>query len=219
MGITNLDALDLGTVLKGIGSATAALLLGSGTSSNPETSSAADKNFLGFWVSNSAASGTTRGMYLRLYLTGGAGGEALRAFNTVSNNAPVDTVNGAHISLNFGASAGNVTGLGTALRATLHVPDRSLGGTTAAVQAELYTDGASAALGGVTSFLRAVADGAGKAAIDTSGYLFEIAGLTPATGKLCYIHTGTAPANTNGSLRIRIGSTSYYIMLYAAEAP
>jgi len=86
------------------------------------------------------------------------------------------------------------------------------------VQAELYTDGASAALGGLASFLRMVADGAGKAAIDTSGYLFNIAGLTPATGKLCYINTGTAPANTNGSLRINIGGTAYYIMLYSQQA-
>ncbi len=212
MGKTNLDSLELGSV------ETAAVLLGAGSSSSQISTASADKNFLGFWVSSSAASGTARGMYLRLYLTGGSGGEAVRAFTTVSNNAPADTVNGAHISLNFGASAGNITGLGTAVRATLHVPNRSLGGTAAAVQAELYTDGASSALGGLTSFLRLVADGDGKAAIDTSGYLFELAGLTPATGKLCYVHTGTAPANTNGSLRVRIGGTAYYIMLYSAEA-
>jgi hypothetical protein len=93
-------------------------------------------------------------MYLRLYLTGGAGGEALRAFCTVSSNTPADTVNGAHISLSFGATIGNVTGLGTAVRATLHVPNRALTGNCAAIQAELYADGASSANGGVLSFVR-----------------------------------------------------------------
>lgn len=175
--------------------------------------------FLNLYGANSAATGTSRGIYTRLYLTGGAGGEAIRAFCTVSSNAPTDTVNGAHLSLNFGSSAGNVTGLGTAARCTLHIPNRSLTGTTAAVQAELYADGASSALGGVTSFLRCVADGnaTGVAEIDTSGYFMDVQGLTSASGKLFYANAA-ASGNHAASLRIRVGSTAYYIHLWSAQA-
>jgi hypothetical protein len=130
------------------------LILGSGKSTSYKSSSVANKNFISFYLGSAAVSGTSRGMYLRLYLTGGAGGEAARIYTTVSHDAPADTVNGAHISLSFGATAGNVTGLGTAVRATLHVPNRALTGNCAAVQAELYADGASSANGGVLSFVR-----------------------------------------------------------------
>jgi hypothetical protein len=130
------------------------LILGSGKSASYKSTLVADKNFLSFYLGSAAINGTSRGMYLRLYLTGGAGGEAARIFTTVGNNTPADTVNGAHISLSFGATVGNVTGLGTAVRATLHVPNRALGGTCAAIQAELYADGASSANGGVLSFVR-----------------------------------------------------------------
>src|SRR5512147_241355 len=98
----------------------AALLHGGGTSTYPLTTSTADKNFMGYWVKSAATSGTSRGLYVREYLTAGAGGEAIRGYTTVSSNTPADTVNGAHISLDFGASAGNVTGEGQAVRATLH---------------------------------------------------------------------------------------------------
>jgi hypothetical protein len=151
------------------------LILGSGKSTSYKSTSLADKNFLSFYLGSAAVSGTSRGMYLRLYLTGGAGGEAARIFTTVSNDAPADTVNGAHISLNFGASAGNVTGLGTAVRATVHVPNRSLGGTGAALLAELYSDGASSTIGGKWACVRLVNGGnaTGIAAIDDTAYAEE----------------------------------------------
>jgi hypothetical protein len=69
------------------------LILGSGKSTSYKSTSVADKNFLSFYLGSAATSGTSRGMYLRLYLTGGAGGETLRAFCTVSNNTG-ETVTG-----------------------------------------------------------------------------------------------------------------------------
>jgi hypothetical protein len=191
-----------------------AVLGGSGTSTSPLTDATASPNFLGFWVKSSATSGTARGIYMRLYVTAGAGGEAGRFYTTVSSNTPADTVNGVHCSLDFGASAGNVTGLGTAGRFTLTVPGRSLGGTTAAIQAELWLE-TSAALGGTCSFIRCVADGAGKAAVDTSGFFFEIAGLTANTDKL---FRASAPGTLAASLRCKVGGTTYYLPLYSAAA-
>lgn len=195
--------------------ASAGILHGAGTSSAPFIESTASKNFLSYYLSSAAASGTTRGMYLRLYLTGGAGGESLRAFTTVSSNTPADTVNGVHSSLNFGSSAGNITGLGTALRATLHVPNRSLGGTTAPLQAEVWGDGSNAALGGLTSFLRLVAAGTPTTIMDANGFLMDIQGLTGGTGSLFRV---AAPATLAASLKIRVGSTTYYLPLYSAQA-
>lgn len=200
--------------------ATAALLLGGGTSTTKLTTSTANKNFIGFWLDSAATSGTSRGLYQRLYLSGGAGGEAIRAFTTVSDDTPADTCNGIHSSLNFGASAGNITGLGTAVRATLHIPTRSLGGTVAAVQAEIYGDGASGAIGGVASFLRCVSDGHADAkdSLDDNGFLMDIDGLTAGAAHL--FRTGLTAATLNAActcaLRIQVGSISYFIPIATA---
>lgn len=192
----------------GIGASTTAVLLGTGDTTTPYSDSNADKNFHGYWLKSTATSGTTRGIYQRLYLSSGAGGEAARYFTTVENATPADTCNGAHISINFGSSAGNITGLGTAVRATFHVPNRSLTGTTAPLQAELYSDGASSAIGGTTSFIRAVNDGnaSGIASVDTNAHFVELSGLTAGSGKL-WESAGTV----GQSLRINSGGTNYYI--------
>lgn len=193
------------------------LVAGSGKSASHKLSSVANKNFLSFYFGSSAISGTSRGMYLRLYLNSGAGGEALRAFSTVSSNTPADTVNGAHISLSFGASAGNVTGLGTALRATVHVPDRSLGGTGAALQAELYSDGASSTIGGKWACVRLVNDGnaTGIAAVDDTAYAFSFSGFTGGSGNVLSA-AGNEPTWSSATVKIRCwdetGSRALYLI-------
>lgn len=203
-------------------SAHAGLVAGSGTSATPcDLSTTADKHALSFYFTTAAATGTSRGMYLRQYLTGGAGGEALRVFNTVSNNTPADTVNGAHISLNFGASAGNVTGLGTAVRATLHVPNRALTGTTAAIQAEVYADGSSSSVSGTCSLIRGIVDGeaTGKAACDSSVFLLDLtatAGAYNSGEMIVASNSGTI----TGALKVRInGATKYIPYIDSAVAP
>lgn len=194
-----------------------ALLAGIGTSTVQPESAEANKNWLSFFVKSTATSGTSRGMYLRLYLPSNAGGEALRAFTTVSSNTPADTVNGAHISLSFGASAGNVTGESQALRSTFHLGNRTMTGANAAIKAELWADGSSSDINGTTSFLRFSAGGnaTGVAKIDTSGYFFAIDGLTASSGKLFRV---AAPSTLAASLRVLIGATAYYLPLYSAQA-
>lgn len=185
-----------------------------GTSGSPVTEDTANMKFMAFYFDNGATSGDNRGMYLRQYLTGaGGGGDAMRVFSTVSDVA-ASTVHGAHISLSLG-STGSVTGLGVAVRGTVHVPNALSGGTYAALQAEIYGDGASADVSGATefSFLRLVADGATadvKATVDTAGYLFSLHGLTVGSGKLFQANTAAAASH---ALRINIGGTDYFIML------
>ena len=141
----------------------------------------------------------------------------MRAFCTVSSNTPADTVNGAHISLNFGSSAGNVTGLGTALRATVHVPNRSLGGTGAALQAELYSDGASSTIGGKWACVRLVNDGnaTGIAAVDDTGHAFSFAGFTGGSGNVLSA-AGNEPTWASATVKVRCwdetGSRALYLI-------
>jgi hypothetical protein len=174
------DGVDTGIGGKGIDfgkTNSSALLHGAGTSSSKVTTSTAGAKFLSYYLANSAASGDNRGMYLRLYLTGGGGGEAARIFTSLSSAA--GTAHGAHISLNFSAGS-QITGLGVAARCTLHIPNAASGsGTLAAVQAEIYSDGASSDPAGATmSAFRVVNDGnaSGKADVDDDLYLFNFGG-------------------------------------------
>ena len=194
-----------------------ALMIGAGTTGTPvEAGTIADKNFIGWWLKTTATSGTTRGMYLRLYLNSGAGGEAARLFTTVSSDTPADTVNGAHVSLSFGASAGNVTGLGTALRATLHVPNRALTGTTAAVKAELTADGASSSNSGLMGFFRATLGGnaTGAATVEDTANLLVFSGGTNASGNVVGALNGNEPTWTSktGLIRVNLNGVTAYLV-------
>ncbi len=194
------------------------ILGGAGISGDLATGATAG-NFLEFRLDGSAAAGTYRGMYMRLHLTGGAGGEALRGYTHVEDNTPDDTCNGAHLSLAFGSSAGNITGLGTAARNTLEVPNRSLGGTTGAVMAEIWAAGASSANGGLMSLLRCVIDGesTGKAALEDNVNLIEISTGTNGSGNLVSA-VGNEPTWSSATHKIRIvanGVTMYLVAVLA----
>lgn len=200
-----------------ISTQTSGSILKSGTSGTPISGgTTADRNFYQIYLTSAATTGTTRGIYNRLYLTAGAGGESLRAFTTVSNDAPVDTVNGAHISLSFGTSAGNITGLGTASRNTLHIPGRAINGTITAVQAEIFGDAASGAIGGTASFIRMLTAGHANLtdSFDTNGYIFDISGLTANTGKV--LEVGTGMGTVTGTLRFKLNGANAYLAYYSA---
>lgn len=118
---------------------TAALLQGSGTSAAPTSTATAGKNFLGYWVKSTATSGDARGLYMRLYLAGAGGGEAVRAYATAqaANVATGGTINGIHASLSLDASA-SISGQGFAGRFTFDAAadTRTLNGNCAPVLIE-----------------------------------------------------------------------------------
>ena len=197
--------------------ANTSLLAGAGSSANPLLDNAEQNyNFFGWWLKASGTTGTTRALYLRLYLDAGAGGEAVRAFTTVNSNTPADTVNAIHASLSFGASAGNVTGEGQAVRATLQIPARALNGTMSAVNAEIWSESASSDVGGTMAFLRFVEGGTqgGLDNFDTKGYLFTVEGTTDGAAKIFH---AAAPTTLAASLRVKVGATTYYLPLYSAH--
>ena len=205
------------TNANGITSDTPLVLAGNSTT-RLKTSSANTK-FLQYYFENTATSGDNRAMYLRLYLSGaGSGGEAARIFTTI-NDVAGGTAHGAHISLNFG-STGELTGLGVAVRGTLHVPDDAgwTGGTLSAIQAEIYADGTASDPDGITelSFIRVVNGGHtnGKADVEDDAFAFSFQGFTSATGNMIYENT---TADSDATIRVKIGATTYYMMLKDAE--
>ena len=213
--VSNFDAIQLDAQA---GGDISALLLGAGTSSDPATVATADTNFIEFRCQNTATSGDNRLIYNRLYLAGaGGGGESLRAFTTISDVA-AGTAHGAHISLNFG-DTGSVTGLGVAVRGTLHIPNDAdwAPGTVAALQAEIYSDGAASDTDGATevSFIRVVNGGnaSGIADVDDDADLLALSGFTIGAGNM--VQTETDETKFSHKIRCNVGGTTLYLMACA----
>lgn len=198
-----------------------ALVMGLGTSTARAQANAANRNFLNFYLENYATSGDNRGMYLRMYHSGaGGGGEAARIFTTV-NNVAAGTAHGAHVSLSFGTS-GTVTGLGVAMRGTLHIANQATqAGTLSAIQAEVYSDGSTSdPAGSLLSFFRVVngGDTTGAADVDDDAFLFNFDGFTAGAAHMWVtgLTAATVNAATTCALKIRVGATTYYIPVATA---
>lgn len=198
-------------------------IIRAGTSSSPVTEDTADMRFVSLYFDDGATSGDARGIYNRLYITGaGGGGESLRSFTTVNNVAGA-TAHGAHISLSFGSS-GKLTGQGIAGRFTLHMPSTALNAsnvTYAAIQAEIYSDGASSdPSGNLLSAIRVINDGnaTGMADVDDDCALLDLVGWTAGSGNLLTtgLTAGTVNAACTVALRIRIAGTNYWLPVATA---
>ena len=200
----NLRGLGNGAVTVGA-TTTAALLHGAGTAAAPEATSAVNKNFLGYWVKSTAATGDARGLYLRLYLEGAGGGEAIRAYATANaaNVATGSTINGVHTSLSIAASC-SVSGAGNALRATLGAAaeSRTLGGTLAAIQADSDI-GTGNTLPTSHAFIRFTNSGA-----VALGNLFQV----PAASNGTMFAAHVTQTMTHSLKIIDASGTAYYIM-------
>jgi hypothetical protein len=203
---------------------TAGCMIGAGTSAAPvDCSTTAGMKFNSIYTSSAATSGDSRNTYLRHYIKGiGGAGEALRAYCTVSGVAAAGTVNGIHASLDFADADSTASGQGTAVRATLHIPNEATwtSGTITALMAEIYSDGTASDPDGVTelSFIRVANNGeSGKADVDTDAFALSFQGFTAGTGSMIYDSTGAAP-QTDGSIKIKVGADTRYLMYYDQEA-
>lgn len=198
------------------GARPSALLFGQGTSASPVTTTADGKN-ISFYFSTSNTGGSTDGLYVRQYFTGAAGGgEALRAFGTVSD-VEASTARGAHISLSFGTS-GTVSGLAAALETTLHMPSTAgMAGTNYSLKAAIHADASTSDPAGATTigFIGVVAQGdaTGIADLDTDGVLMDVQGLSAAAGVTNLVSSTSLAELPTGTIgfRIKFGSTLYYI--------
>lgn len=186
--------------------AAGAILMGVGTSANPATTATANKNFLEFRTQSTATSGSSRGLYLRHNLAGaGQSGEAIRAFTDLT--AAVDTARGAHLSVQAGAT-GYVTGLAAGVDAQLYVKNEVLAanGTYTALNAEIYSEGATTAVSGVTSLsairvaLGGNATGAGR--VDDKANLITLTGGANGSGNIVSA-AGNEPTWTGATYTVR----------------
>ncbi len=204
------------------------LLFGVGTTASPRTTSAADAKFIELRCSSSASSGDNRLHYSEYTLTGGGGGECLRVNTRVHSN--LGTAHGAHIGLEFVATAGGseCSGLGVAVRGTLMIPDIASWaptGTYAAGMFEIFSVGTASDPAGMTelSCLRLCnsGDGTGGNDVDTDAFVLSLQGWTSA-GDLtkCITSAALSELNTGGTIgiRIRIGSTTYFIPAVASAS-
>ena len=174
-----------------------------------------------FNFTSPALSGTARGLDVRLTQTGAAGeSDCLRALETVSCNTT--TCRGAHISLNFLATAGasECSGLGTPLETTLHIPNVASWaptGTLAGLKVAIHSDGAASDPAGLTdlSFIRIDNQGnaTGMADIDTDASIFSINGFTAAGDAVRAVSSqrlAELPASSIG-FKVKVDGAIYYI--------
>ena len=173
-----------------------------GTSSVPVVVTSAG-NISSSYGTTSAATGDTRLAYDKLTFTSTGSGETVRAFSVVTgaSAATAGTINGAHISMEVD-TGGSISGAGNAVRATLGGTALSPGGTLAVIQADTnFASGVS--LPATSSFIRVTDSGAG------AGKVANLFNIASGTGLLT---TGTTGA-VAGGIKIRVGSTSYYLLV------
>ena len=185
--------------------------LGLGVSGTPmDLTTSTTQRAIDVYTTSASTSGSTsiRPIYMKNTMTGAGGVGGRAEFYMTTNVALGGWSNALKGMVEYGAS-GKTTGLGSAIVGETILSAGTSTGTYTALEAELVL-GSGASTGTETSFLYMAASGAGVAAMDTSGDLFKIDGLTVASGKLFQVNTAGAASH---GLRIDIGGTKYYIML------
>lgn len=171
--------------------------------------------FLSFYTDCGAASGESRGLYFRHYITGaGGGGECARFYTDVTDvEAGTGGVHGAHITLGFGDAGTCGAGLYVGVRQQIILPGASVGvaGNVYAGMSEIYGT-ASGSLAGVTvSAIHAFVLAGDETAAQTCNYVFYFDGLTTGTGDP--YHVVDNPGAASHGLRVNIDGTTYHILL------
>lgn len=121
--------------------------------------------------------------------------------------------NAGKTMVTYGA-AGSTSGLGSAHCFEMVLSAGTTTGNYAPVEIELVLP-SGAKTGTRTAFMHMQVSGADLATLDTYGNLFDLDGLTVASGKM--FQANTAAASTH-CLRCNIGGTAYYVMLTSAGA-
>ena len=160
--------------------------------------------------SNAAASTTT------LTLTG-VGGVGWASKSDLEANVALGAyANGLYGYLAFGAS-GRVTGLASGTVGEIVLSAGCTQGTYAAFEAEIGMP-SGAVTGTNTSFFYLSTYGADKATFDTSGTLFNLAGVTKGTGKFLQDTTAGSTARPVQVLKVVTPDGIRYLPLYSTVA-
>jgi hypothetical protein len=160
--------------------------------------------------SNAVASTTT------LTLTG-VGGVGWASKSDLEANVALGAyANGLYGYLAFGAS-GRVTGLASGTVGEIVLSAGCTQGTYAAIEAEIGMP-SGAVTGTNTSFLYLSSYGADKTTFDTSGTLFNLAGVTKGSGKLLQDTTSGATIRPVQALKVVTPDGIRYLPLYVTAA-
>ena len=190
-----------------------------GSSTSPNAINTAGQIGNAGYYSTKATSGTTYGVYTRLYVTG-AGVEAIAGRSrTLVKVAGVANAHGQHDTLELDTSAGSVLGLATGHRANLVLPARAvLGGNYFGAMSEIYIP-ASGDISGVTKCaIHEFSTGSQDATAEkTIKNAFSFDTGSTGTGNMIYIHAVTLGATGAGSIRVLVNGTAYWIPLVGAE--
>ena len=191
-----------------------------GSAAAPITTTIASNKFMGFYVSDSATSGTAVGYYMRLYPTGAGGGGCAGRFYCDLAGVAGNGGSGIQATCGLGesTSAGSVTGLGTGVYANVFFPNATVtGGTYAAVNAELYSGGASTVISATSSsFIRFSNQGGATTAIDSTAYLFSLVGFTSGASSTYYDKGSAITGTIVGTLKILTPAGVRYIPTYGS---
>lgn len=184
-GDTYLRKLTVGHTAQGNPAEHDGVIQGAGKSSAYYLMPGAGKSALSYYVESASVVDSNRCAYLRLKLSGAAGGgEAIRAFCTIAAAAAVGR--GAHISLNYSGTS-SISGESQAIKGTYHVPNSTVSlGTSAVIEAELYADGASSDMTGGMALFGAKVSGntSGAGTIDAKTYLLRLSGVTDGAAEM-----------------------------------
>jgi len=214
--VSTLAALNLGT---GDGPKTA-INIGTGAGANGINigGAASTTTFAGTLASSLTSSSTSGSTSIEpaLFTTtmtgaGGVGGR-VRAFMT-TNVALGGWSNALKGEVTYGAS-GRTNGLGSAINGEMTLSAGTTQGNYAPLELELNL-ASGAQTGTLTSLVYGKVNGADASTFDTNGYILNLQGLTEGDAKALSVGA-SAPNGIDASLRIKVGSTTYYIPLYDA---
>lgn len=168
------------------------------------------------WATTDATASETSTLTITDTRTGaGATGWAAK-FDLEANVALGAYANGCYGYLALGAS-GKVTGLGSGTVGEIVLSAGCVDGTYAAFEAEIGMP-ANAVTGTNTSFFYLTTYGAAKATFDTSGTLFNLAGVTKGSGKFLQDTTTGATARPVQVLKVITQDGTRYLPLYDTAA-
>jgi hypothetical protein len=174
---------------------------------------ASDNGFITTITNTSTGSSTFNASTTTVTMTGAGGVGGRTLFQLNANAALGSFTNALKAEVTYGAS-GSTSGLGSAFVAEMTLSAGTSAGTYAPVEIELNAP-TGASTGTRTSFIYASTQGDGVAAVDSNGVFFNLQGLTAGAGKM--LVAGTTLGTAYGGLRVRVGSTNYWVPLYAAE--
>lgn len=170
-------------------------------------------------VSSSSTGGSNvEPIYLSTTMTG-AGGLGGRLRSSMTTNVALGAYSNAiKGDVTYGAS-GSTTGLGSAILAEMTLSAGTSAGTYAPLEIELNM-GAGSSTGTASSLIYASVNQTGTTAFDDNGFILNLAGLTAGSGDAFQtgLTAATVNANTTAALKIKIGSTTYYIPVATATA-